>query len=76
MRFVTAAVAVAFLMGAGGAEAGLFGKRDKRKLPKPANWPASQSTLKAREDHKAGQRNGKHPKDYVLVLPGPSAATA
>lgn len=72
---LTTIVAVALCLAVGStAEAGLFGKKDKRpRLPTPADFPIPQKKL--REDHKAGKKGGQHPRDYVRMPDGGTASS-
>lgn len=65
---LTTIVALALCLAVGStAEAGLFGKKDKRpRLPTPADFPIPQKKL--REDHKIGKKGGQHPPSYVGSL--------
>ena len=60
MKLLAAGIAL-LLLGSAGAEAGLFGGRDK--LPKPIDHPIVRP--KVRHDHKAGKRAGQHPSQFV-----------
>ena len=56
MKLMAAGFAL-LLLGSAGAEAGLFGGKDK--LPKAIDHPMVRPKL--REDHKVGKRAGRHP---------------
>ncbi len=60
MKLLAAGIAL-LLLSSAGAEAGLFGSRDK--LPKPIDHPIVRP--KVREDHKVGKKAGRHPSQYV-----------
>jgi hypothetical protein len=63
MKLVVAGIAL-LLLGSASAESGIFSGifKGKNSLPKPIDSPIVRP--KAREDHKAGKRNGQHPSAF------------
>jgi hypothetical protein len=63
MKLVVAGIAL-LLLGSASAESGIFSGifKGKSSLPKPIDSPIVRP--KAREDHKAGKRNGQHPSAF------------
>ncbi|HLA79507.1 MAG TPA: hypothetical protein VJU18_18175 [Vicinamibacteria bacterium] len=69
MKAVIGVLALGLLLGASGAEAGLFGS--KKKLPRPIDWPVVRP--KVQEGHKPGKRQ-RHPTVSSLELNLPAHA--
>jgi hypothetical protein len=60
MKLVAAGI-VLLLLSSAGAQAGIFSRDKKEKLPKPIDHPIVRP--KVREEHKVGKRAGQHPKE-------------
>ncbi len=69
MKAVIGGVVLGLLLGASGAEAGLFGS--KKKLPRPIDWPVVRP--KVQEGHKPGKRQ-RHPAVSAVELNLPARA--
>ena len=70
MRIIVCGIVLAVLMGATGADAGVFSRfrsnKNKRPMPKPFDYPYPRP--KYDEYHKQGKRVGRHPEMYSAVI--------